>query len=328
MHVEREGGRKETLSLCSIIIVAHNNLKYTQQCIESIIKNTDYHPFELIVVDAKSSDGTLEYLSSKPEVKIVHLDKNYPFSYSVNRGIQKAKGEYLCFLNNDTIIVQPNWLRTLIGCIKADSTIGIVGPRLCEPKFVDDAGRCVTPDRTQLPRYIMPDGNNFNICPSDNTITPCTYVIGACFLSSRRLLDEVGPFDEGFFFSYDETDYCVRTWKAGKKVVCNTWTAVVHLGNKTIEAVTDKDYEYDIKKYEDPVKRFHEKHSSKDLESILRQIRGPMLFHLLMIRHKIHKIGQGIDIIRKSGLKVFLEKTSAYLKKNKHFEKEVIIAAM
>jgi GT2 family glycosyltransferase len=278
------------LSLCSIIVVTHNNLKFTRQCLESIIRITDYHPYELIVVDANSTDGTLEYLHSVPEVRLVHLEKNYPYSYSINRGIEAAKGDFLCFMNNDTIIVQPEWLSRLIECAKSDARIGIVGPRLCRQNLVDTRR-----NREGLPRYILPDGSHMNIWPLNGTVTPCTYVVGACFLVKRRLIDEIGLFDEGFFFNYDETDYCLRTWKAGRKVVCDTRTSVVHLVNKTKSEVTDKDYEYDIHNYEDPEKRFYRKHSSKDFERILRQAKGPTHFYLWKIRYNARK---ALDLAR------------------------------
>ena len=308
--------------------MTHNNLKYTRQCLESIIRVTDYHPFELVVVDANSTDGTLEYLHSRSEVRLVRLEKNYPYSYSLNRGIQVAKGEYLCFMNNDTIIVQPEWLKTLIECAKSDARIGIVGPRLCNQDLVNSTGRrrkhaYILPEDC-LPRYILPDGNHVNVWPSKDTVTPCTYVVGACFLVKHELIDNIGLFDEGFFFAYDETDYCLRTWKAGKRVVCNTWTSVVHLGGKTIKAVTDKDYEYDIHDYEDPAKRFYRKHSSKDFEMILRQAKGPVRFYLWKIQYKPNKaldlVRQGIQIIRTKGFTVFFEKASDYIlqrRKNK-----------
>jgi GT2 family glycosyltransferase len=210
------------------------------------------------------------------------LEKNYPYSYSLNRGIEVAKGEYLCFMNNDTLVVQPKWLKTLIECVKSDARIGIVGPRLSNQESVNSTRQ----DTRQLPRYMLPDGSHLNIWPSNNTVTPCTYLVGACFLVKRRLIYNIGLFDEGLFFAYEDIDYCIRAWKAGKKVVCNTRTTVVHLGRRTLEAVTNKDYEYDIHDYEDPAKRFYRKHSPKDFELILRQAKGPVRFYLWKIQYK------------------------------------------
>lgn len=280
------------MSLCSIIVVTHNNLNYTKQCLESIIRITQYHPFELIVVDANSTDGTLEYLHSKPEVRLVCLEKNYPYSYSINRGIEAAKGEFLCIMNNDTMIVQPEWLTILIECAKSDARIGIVGPRLCR-QHLNNSTRG---DEWQCARYIMPDGKHINIWASNDTVTPCTYVVGACFLLKSELIGRVGLWDEGFFFAYDDVDYCLRTWKAGKRVVWNTRSTVVHMGKQTRKSVTDKDYEYNIHDFEDPEKRFYRKHSSKDFEKILRQAKGPFHFYLWKIQKRTSK---ALDLVRR-----------------------------
>ena len=272
------------MKLCSIIVVTHNHLDLTKQCLDSIIKITDYAPTEIIVVDSHSSDGTVEYLRSRTEIKLVCLDMNYPYSYSVNRGIEAAKGEYLCLINNDTIFVQPEWLKKLIQCAENDPRIGIVGPKLCKkdlsPSLVD-AGRNIFPDTT--------DGTGFAVKPSNNNVTLVTYVVGACFLLKRELIRKIGFFDEKFFFAFDETDYCLRAWKAGFRVVYCTSSYVVHLGSQTFKIVTKNDYEYDVNKYEDSAKRFYTKHSSKDFEMVLKEIKGPLNFCLWYINYKVFK---------------------------------------
>lgn len=323
------------LNLCSIIIVTHNNLEYTRRCLESISRKTNYDPFELIVVDAHSTDGTLEYLQSETKVRLLALDKNYPYSYSLNRGIQAAKGEYLCFLNNDILAIQPDWLKILIECVESDTEIGIVGPKFCDPntlntdstvahrnrlsKLITKTSPITWGEGTQLPRYIYPDRREYKILVEDDTITPCTYVMGACFLTKRQLADTVGLFDEEFFFAYDETDYCVRSWKVGRKVVCNTYAKVVHLVGKTIKAVTANDYEYDTGKFENPETRFYKKHSSKDFEMILKRAKGPTRFYLWKIHYRMHNaselVRQGIRTIHVNGLKVFLKKTQHHISK-------------
>ena len=309
-YVSTQNLEKASLSLCSIVIVTHNNLECTKQCLESIIKITEYNPYELIVVDAHSTDGTLEYLRSEPEVRVVSLEKNFPYSYSINRGIQVAKGEYLCFINNDVIIVQSKWLAELVHCAQSDARIGIVGPKQCNKDLsVNSAGR-----------NILPDGSHVLIWPPDNTLTSCTYVVGACFLVKRQLVDQIGLFDENYFFSYDETDYCLRAWKAGRKVVCDTASMIVHLGSKTLKAVTDNDYEYDVHNYQDPEKRFYKTYSSRDFEMALRQSKGLIRFYLWKIHYKNQKldkavnlVGEGIETIREEGLRVFLRKTSDFV---------------
>jgi GT2 family glycosyltransferase len=330
---------RHRLELCSIIIVTHNNLEYTKQCLESIIRKTRYDKIELIVVDAHSTDGTLEYLSSTPEVRVVSLERNYPYSYSLNQGIQAAKGRYLCFMNNDIVIIQPNWLNLLVICAESDEKIGIVGPKFygsnqslisvdCQSvrrfrfsKFFIKTSKIIWGEGTQLPRFIYPDGEEYKILVEDDSITPCTYVVGACFLVKRKLIDKVGFFDEEFFFAYDETDYCVRSWKKGFKVVCNAKAKVIHLVGKTMKIVTEKDYDYDINRYENARVKFFRKHSSKDFELILKQAKGPAIFYLWKTKYDIlgglRVIGQGIKIIRTKGFIFFFRRAYHYIFQHK-----------
>ncbi|MFX1520819.1 MAG: hypothetical protein ACFFCD_12955, partial [Promethearchaeota archaeon] len=236
-------------------------------------------------------------------------------------------------MNNDILITQPDWLTILIECALNDAKIGIVGPLFCDMASSKACSASIRGNRfsffsprvlpivwgegTQLPRYLYPDGKEYKILVKDDTITPCTYVMGACFLVKRQLIDTVGLFDEKFFFAYDETDYCARSWKAGWKVVCNSKVRVVHLVGKTMKAVTKKDYEYDTQEYENPRTRFFKKHSSKDFEMIIRQAKGVPRFYLWKIQYKIHKALdlslQGVETIRKKGFAFFLERTQYYI---------------
>ncbi len=87
--------------LASIIIITCNRLGYTKLCIESILDKTVYHPYEVIVVDNDSTDGTLEYLEllKKKRLikKLILLDKNYGAGYAMNQGINHAKA-IICFV--------------------------------------------------------------------------------------------------------------------------------------------------------------------------------------------------------------------------------------
>jgi len=94
----------------SVIVVTYNNLEYTRLCLESLFAKTAYPNYELIVVDNGSTDGTKEYLSelgrSRLDVKIILNDRNLGFSGANNLGIRAAKGDFLVFLNNDTVLTR------------------------------------------------------------------------------------------------------------------------------------------------------------------------------------------------------------------------------
>jgi glycosyltransferase involved in cell wall biosynthesis len=114
----------------SFIILTHNQKKYTQECIESIYKNTKVN-YELILIDNNSTDETKKYLeelqTQKKNLKVIFNKENKGFPAGINQGILEAKTENIIIANND-IVVTENWLEKMIQKAESDSEIGIVGP--------------------------------------------------------------------------------------------------------------------------------------------------------------------------------------------------------
>lgn len=99
------------MPLLSIITAIHNGLAFNQLFYESLVKYT-VHPFELIIIDNASTDGSREYFESVG-ARLVRNPVNYSYPYCQNQGIELAKGDYLCFLNND-LILSPRWDEILV----------------------------------------------------------------------------------------------------------------------------------------------------------------------------------------------------------------------
>ena len=108
----RPAGPVPERGLTSIVIVTHNQLEYTRQCLDSIRRLTD-EPYELIVVDNGSSDGTVEYLRSLPDVRLIVNETNRGFPAAANQGIARAGGSQILLLNND-VVVTTGWLCRLL----------------------------------------------------------------------------------------------------------------------------------------------------------------------------------------------------------------------
>jgi hypothetical protein len=115
----------------SIIIPVFNALDLTQQCIESIYRETGNIGYEVIIINNASRDGTTKWLKQKKgsleNLKVVDLDQNIGFGPAVNIGMQNSKGEYIVILNNDTIVA-PGWLDHLIAAFEQNGEIGIASP--------------------------------------------------------------------------------------------------------------------------------------------------------------------------------------------------------
>src|ERR1041384_689274 len=120
--------------MLSIITAIHNQLAMNKLFYSSLQKYT-HHPFELIIIDNHSTDGSADFFRSKG-AHVIYNDHNYSYPYCQNQGIRSAKFEYLAFLNND-LVVSPSWDKRLIETLNANglqviTTCGI--ERLEEPK--------------------------------------------------------------------------------------------------------------------------------------------------------------------------------------------------
>ena len=113
----------------SVIVVTYNGLDMTRACVESLLRKTAYGDWELIVVDNRSLDGTVEYLQGLTEqypfVRIVLNDSNRGFAAANNQGARLATGDIVVLLNNDTVVTQ-GWLGRLVRHLN-DDTVGMVG---------------------------------------------------------------------------------------------------------------------------------------------------------------------------------------------------------
>jgi GT2 family glycosyltransferase/SAM-dependent methyltransferase len=207
---------KKERQFSSIIILTHNQIEYTKKCIGSIFIHTK-EPFELIVVDNGSTDGTVEYLEtgvrgrrSEVRIKIVKNKDNLGFAKGYNQGIAAAQGDYILLMNNGTVVT-PNWLEGLISCAKENSKMGIVGPMTDDKaagiQSVADYG-CVKIDRIEEYAEAFLERNRHRRKPSRE-------ISGFCMLFHRGLVERIGPFDEKLGQDSVSDDYCLRATLEG-----------------------------------------------------------------------------------------------------------------
>ena len=199
--------------LVSIIIPVFNQLHYTKKCIEEIRHSTN-NPYELIVVNNGSSDGTSEYLDSirADGVKIKHNSENLGFVDACNQGAELAAGEYLVFLNNDTI-PGAGWLEALVETAENDPSIGAVGAKLLYPDGVlQEAGSLVFSDGTA---WNYGKGDNPNK-PEYSYVRESSYCSAACLLIRRELFVKIGGFDRRYSPAYwEDADLAFEIRKRG-----------------------------------------------------------------------------------------------------------------
>ena len=227
----------------SIIIPVLNQLAFTSQCLDRVWRNTDATiPYEVIVVDNASTDGTAEWFEDVGRfphpLRYLRQTSNLGFGRANNTGARVARGEYLLFLNNDTL-VQPGWLSAMLHHPDSDPSIGVVGMKQLFPytNTVYHTGVVFAPGGAPQHLYPHLDAS----LPHVNQEREYQAVNGACLLIARSLFDECQGFDEAYVNGYEDTDLCMKVRQRGKKVVCCTSAFIYHYGQISEGRTADDD---------------------------------------------------------------------------------------
>ncbi len=210
--------------LTSIVIVTHNEIAFTRQCLDSIRLLTDT-TYELIVVDNGSTDGTVEYLRAMGDVRLIENDSNRGFPAAANQGMAVAAGKQVLLLNND-VIVTTGWLGRMLRALRGgDASIGLVGPRsnfVSGPQQIEVGYENIA----ELDGFAWDFGKAHN-----GVIVDVSRLVGFCLLIKREVIDAIGVLDERFGIGcFDDDDFCLRAVAAGFRAVIVGDAFVHHLG--------------------------------------------------------------------------------------------------
>jgi GT2 family glycosyltransferase len=201
--------------LCSIIIPVHNQSALTRQCLDSVLGTKPRATYEIIVIDDASTDGTVALLAGYADsVRTITHRENTGFATACNDGATAAEGEYLVFLNNDTI-AQPGWLDTLVDYAERNPPASVVGSKLLFPNdTVQHAGVVIGQDGYPRHLYAGFPANH----PAVNKSRPFQAVTAACMLVRRGPFEKAGGFDSAYHNDLEDLDLCLRLREAGHEV--------------------------------------------------------------------------------------------------------------
>jgi len=220
----------------SIIIVNWNTRELLRRCLDSVYATVPPLPFEVIVVDNASEDGSADMVAERfPQAALIRSGSNLGFAAGNNLGLRMASGRYAMLLNPDTELL-PGAVREMVGFADAHPGVAAVGPKLLNPDgSLQKNGRTFTNlwrealGLTKL-YYVWARLDRRADWGREDFDVPARVdeVSGACMLVRKSAVDEVGLLDERFFMYYEEVDWCRRMGKAGWEVHYLPSAQVIH----------------------------------------------------------------------------------------------------
>jgi len=222
----------------SVVIVTYNSGDTVMRCLESLEVHPPSVPFETIVIDNASSDGTPDRVRERfPRVSVVADTVNRGYSKGVNGGMRQAAGRYILVLNPDVEVTEGS-IDRLVSFMDGHPRTGIAGSKLiwpdgrvqpsCRSFYTFRAlvlrrtflGR-LFPRARALREHLMSDYDH-------ETARRVDWVLGGCMIVRREALDEVGPMDERFFLYFEDTDWCYRMQQHGWEVWYVPGSVMIH----------------------------------------------------------------------------------------------------
>ena len=209
----------------SVIICAFNQFDLTMQTLLSLSGSTGVS-FETILIDNASVDGIREIEQRVQGLRLVRNETNIGFLQASNQGIAMARGRHVLLLNND-VVLPPNALESAVRRLESDTSIGAVGGKVVRTHGQLQEAGCI----------LFSDGSAAGYGRDQDPFAPefgmprdVDFVSGLFLMLPRRIVAQIGMLDTEFAPAYyEDTDWCVRVWKSGHRVVYDPAVVIVHL---------------------------------------------------------------------------------------------------
>lgn len=244
----------------SVVIVNYNGGDQVTACLESVLADPAGAAYQIILVDNASSDGSAQVVADRfPRLTLLRSQTNLGFGGANNLGARHARGDYLAFLNPDTVVT-PGWLEALLAALEEEPQPALATSKILllnEPERINTAG-----NEVHLTGLTLCRGAGLD---SDRLDEPAevTAVSGAAFAMHRELFEQLGGFDAEFFMYLEDTDLSLRARLAGARCLYVPRSVVYH------------DYELRF----GPDKTYYEEHNRYRM--VLKAFRWPTLLLLL-----------------------------------------------
>lgn len=223
----------------SMIIVNLNSRKLLEDCLNSVYQYTHGIEFEVIVVDNASTDGSVEMVKRQfPQVRLIANAVNDRYAIANNQGLDIAQGRHIFYLNGDTVLLG-NTVKEMIEFLDTHPHVGGVGCRLIYPDGSHQDACFRFPSALNvfyllcLARFYWKTSlaANYPQIQDKTEPQPVDFVMGACLMARRDLLQQIHGMDEDYYFYGEDSDLCYHIWQAGWPIYyLPQSTHIIHYG--------------------------------------------------------------------------------------------------
>lgn len=266
----------------SVIILNYKTKNLTLDCVKSVVKYTKGISYEVILVDNNSEDGSAEafreFARKEKLVKFIASKTNTGFTGGNNLGLAQSEGEFILFLNSDTILSE-NSIKKSVDFLKDNPQIGVLS---CQLQNLDGSLQSCGGYFPTLPRvfawmFFIDDLPVFKSLikayhPAPSFFDQSHYqdwLTGAFFLTRKKILEKVGGWDKKYFMYVEDVDLCYRMKNAGWKIYFWTGAAIKHIGSAS--SISERSILSELKN----LKLFYKKH--------MPSWQSPVLWFLLKV---------------------------------------------
>jgi GT2 family glycosyltransferase len=231
----------------SIVIVNWNTRELLRSCLDSVYQTVSGIPFEVLVVDNHSVDGSPEMVASCfPQVELIRNNENVGFARANNQAIRMSHGRFVLLLNSDAVLL-PGTACRMLAVMDEQPRVGVVGAQLLNPDGTFQGSYADFPSlrgelllATKLAAIVFgPSYPNYPARRSQQDQL-ADWVSGACLMVRRAAIDQVGLLDEDYFMYTEETDWCYRMKRAGWLVYYCAAARVVHWASQSSKRVPER----------------------------------------------------------------------------------------
>lgn len=225
--------------LVSIIMPMKDHYELSRDCVNSILQKSTYQNYEILILDNRSEKPETfawfeQVQRQDSRIRVIRADFEFNWSKLNNYGMDHANGEVYIFLNNDIVVISPDWIERLCENALRDD-VGVVGPMLLfEDNTIQHAGVVVGfggwADHIFRGMAPVHHGSPFISPVLSRNVSAVT---GACMVISKNTIEKIGRFDDSFIITGSDVEICIRAYEMGLNNLYNSRARLYHLESKS-----------------------------------------------------------------------------------------------